>query len=60
MLKTSFMEQVQKPHWSSLALQDGAAYFKTFLAVLKNVTKEETTEYVLALIDEALQGENTP
>lgn len=38
-------------------LQDGAAYFKTFLAVLKNVSKEETTEYVLTLLDEALQGE---
>jgi len=28
---------------AQLLNQDGAAYFKTFLAVLKNVTKEETT-----------------
>jgi hypothetical protein len=37
--------------------QDGAAYLEAFLMVLRNVTKEETVQYVMALIDEMLSGE---
>lgn len=37
-------------------LKDGAAYLEAFLMVLRNVTKEETVQYVMALIDEMLAG----
>lgn len=39
---------------SGLMAEDGPAYIKTFVAVLRNVSKEETLEYTLALIDEQL------
>ena len=38
--------------------QDGPAYVEAFLMVLRNVTKEETVQYVLALLDEMLTGTN--
>jgi hypothetical protein len=38
------------------ALQAGSDYFDALLAVLKNVTKEETVQYVLALLDDLLAG----
>lgn len=39
---------------SSLLEDDGPAYLKTFISVLRNVTKDETIEYTLALIDDLL------
>lgn len=39
-----------------LCLQDGPSYVRVFLNILRNITKEETVEYVLALIDEMLAG----
>ena len=37
-------------------LQNGPAYCEAFLNVLRNVTKEEAVQYVLALIDDMLSG----
>lgn len=37
-------------------MQDGAAYVETFMAVLRNVTKEETVQYVLAHLDNIITG----
>eukprot|EP00245_Coleochaete_scutata_P005888 TRINITY_DN19861_c0_g1_i1.p1 TRINITY_DN19861_c0_g1~~TRINITY_DN19861_c0_g1_i1.p1 ORF type:complete len:455 (-),score=94.09 TRINITY_DN19861_c0_g1_i1:822-2186(-) len=39
---------------AGLLNEDGAAYVKTFLMVIKNLGKEETIEYTLALIDDML------
>ncbi len=36
--------------------QDGPACMETLLTVLRNVTKEETVQYVLALLDEIISG----
>jgi hypothetical protein len=36
--------------------QDGPAYVDTLLTVLRNVTKEETVQYVLALLDDIITG----
>ncbi|GMI78935.1 hypothetical protein like AT3G42050 [Hibiscus trionum] len=33
---------------------DGSAYVKVFVSILRDISKEETVEYVLALIDEML------
>ncbi|XP_058094323.1 V-type proton ATPase subunit H [Magnolia sinica] len=33
---------------------DGPAYIRVFVSILRDITKEETVEYVLALIDEML------
>lgn len=37
--------------------QSGPAYVEAFLTVLKNVTKDETVQYVLALVEQLLAGE---
>ena len=37
-------------------VQAGPAYAEAFLTVLRNVTKEDTVQYVLALLDDLLQG----
>ena len=37
-------------------LQAGPSYAEAFLTVLRNVTKEDTVQYVLALLDDLLQG----
>lgn len=37
-------------------LQDGPAYIRVFVSILRDILKEETLEYVLALIDEMLTG----
>lgn len=37
--------------------QDGAAYVSVFVSILRDIFKEETVEYVLALFDEMLSGE---
>lgn len=36
--------------------QDGPAYVRVFVRVLRDIFKEDTVEYVLALIDEMLTG----
>lgn len=41
---------------SILLWQDGPAYVHVFVRVLCDIHKEETVEYVLALIDEMLAG----
>lgn len=38
-------------------LQDGAAYIETFMTVIRNVTKEETIQYVLAHLDNVISGD---
>lgn len=37
-------------------LQDGPAYVRVFVTILQEIFKEDTVEYVLALIDEMLAG----
>lgn len=49
-------EQVAFPVPELFLFQSGPAYVKTFLSVLRNVFKEETAEYVLALIHSLLAG----
>ena len=41
-----------------LHMQNGPAYCEAFLTVLRNVTKEEAVQYMLALIDDMLAGES--
>lgn len=36
--------------------QDGPAYVRVFVSILRDIFKEETVEYVLALVDEMLTG----
>ena len=43
-----------------LVLQSGSSYVEAFLTVLKNVTKDETVQYVLALVEQLLAGEWLP
>jgi hypothetical protein len=42
------------------SLQSGPLFVGAFLSVLKNVTKDETVQYVLALLDSMLEGECPP
>ena len=37
-------------------MQAGPSYTEAFLTVLRNVTKEDTVQYVLALLDQLLAG----
>ena len=37
-------------------LQEGPAYVRVFVSILRDISKEDTIEYVLALIDEMLTG----
>ncbi|GLJ14787.1 hypothetical protein SUGI_0239920 [Cryptomeria japonica] len=39
---------------AALIDDDGPAYIRVFVSILRDITKEETLEYVLALIDEML------
>lgn len=41
--------------WNRL-WQDGPDYVLVFVSILRDIFKEETVEYVLALIDEMLTG----
>mmetsp|Transcript_19153 Transcript_19153/g.57841 ORF Transcript_19153/g.57841 Transcript_19153/m.57841 type:complete len:476 (+) Transcript_19153:322-1749(+) len=41
----------------ALLKEDGAAYVETFMAVLRNVTKEETVQYVLAHLDNIITAD---
>ncbi len=37
-------------------MQDGYKYVQAMLSVLKNVTKDETVQYVLAMLDEVMMS----
>lgn len=39
-------------------IQAGPAYAEAFLTVLRNVTKEDTVQYVLAVLDQLLAGKS--
>ena len=39
-------------------MQAGPAYAEAFLSVVRNVTKEDTVQYVLALLDDMLSGQS--
>ncbi len=39
-------------------LQEGPAYAEAFFNVLRSVTKEDTVQYVLAILDEMVAGES--
>jgi V-type H+-transporting ATPase subunit H len=41
-------------------VQEGTAYAAVFMNVLRSVSKDETTQYVLALLDQALAGACMP
>ncbi|KAG8390705.1 hypothetical protein BUALT_Bualt01G0111300 [Buddleja alternifolia] len=43
-------------HKAQLLDDDGPAYIQVFVSILRDIFKEETVEYVLALIDEMLIG----
>jgi hypothetical protein len=49
-------ERVHTVQATCLCLQSGPSYVEAFLTVLKNVTKDETVQYVLALVEEMLAG----
>jgi V-type H+-transporting ATPase subunit H len=44
------------PHSCPACRQEGAAYAAVFVNVLRSVSKDETAQYVLALVEEALAG----
>ncbi|KAM6575834.1 hypothetical protein CsatA_024161 [Cannabis sativa] len=48
----------KKPHdcKAQLLQEDGLSYVEEFLNILENIHKQETVEYVVALIDEMLQA----
>jgi hypothetical protein len=41
-------------------MQEGTAYAAVFMNVLRSVSKDETTQYILALLDQALVGACIP
>ena len=41
-------------------MQEGTAYAAVFMNVLRSVSKDETTQYILALLDQALAGACIP
>eukprot|EP00894_Picocystis_sp_ML_P002594 jgi/Pico_ML_1/53111/g3719.t1 len=43
----------------SLLLQEGEAYAKVFTKILRNVSKTETVQYVLCLVDQILREDST-
>ncbi len=42
--------------FSFCIMQAGPSYAEAFLTVLRNVTKEDTVQYVLAVLDQLLAG----
>jgi V-type H+-transporting ATPase subunit H len=38
------------------SFQNGVAYIKVFVGMLRDISREDTVEYVLAMIDEMLSG----
>lgn len=39
-----------------LGMQNGVAYVKVFVGILRDISKQETVEYMLAMVDEMLTG----
>ena len=39
-----------------VVLQNGVAYVKVFVGILRDISKQETVEYMLAMVDEMLTG----
>jgi hypothetical protein len=37
-------------------VQDGVAYVSVFVGILRDISKQETVEYMLAMIDDMLIG----
>ncbi|MCO5613019.1 hypothetical protein L7F22_067292 [Adiantum nelumboides] len=53
----SFLEHVcDGGKWELSQFVNGVAYVRLFVGILRDITKEETLEYVLALIDEMLSA----
>lgn len=40
-------------------VQEGPAYTEAFLTVLRQVSKEEVVQYILALLDDMITGANS-
>lgn len=40
----------------SSVLQNGIAYVQVFVGILRDISKQDTVEYVLALLDDMLSG----
>lgn len=37
-------------------VQNGVAYVRVFVGILRDISKQETVEYILAMVDEMLTG----
>lgn len=37
-------------------MQNGVAYVRVFVGILRDISKQETVEYILAMVDEMLTG----
>jgi V-type H+-transporting ATPase subunit H len=46
-------------HRKMLLSEGGARYVRAMMSVLQNVTKEETVQYVLAMVDDILDGDSS-
>ena len=46
-------------HRKMLLAEGGARYVRAMMSVLQNVTKEETVQYVLAMVDDILDGDSS-
>lgn len=40
-------------------MQDGVSYIRVFVGIVRDISKQETVEYMLAMVDEMLAG-NSP
>lgn len=40
----------------ALGMQNGVAYVRVFVGILRDISKQETVEYMLAMVDEMLTG----
>ena len=38
-------------------LQDGVSYIRVFVGIVRDISKQETVEYMLAMVDEMLAGD---
>lgn len=50
------MEDLSIMFTTEFTWQDGPAYVRVFVSILRDIFKEETVEYVLSLIDEMFIG----
>lgn len=54
---TSKVDLSSMPTEDLACLQEGPAYTEAFLTVLRQVSKEEVVQYILALLDDMITGE---